>query len=289
MTDIIRVGPASASGAAKTFAEYIDMLRTRPYCAGVWDCANVGPDGSLMDVSGQGLHFTQEVSGSGDPDTDCLEFTDNVIDPTTPAIPGISAHGDVMFVRADEAGLDITGDEIYIRNNPNTSKGMTWVLWYKDGIAGTSDQLDFISKAVTDEDSFPIPADSSFVFGGSWDDHSELTFQVYDGSTSYTVLTDLGGPNFYDSVWHFVAFRFTAGVDIEIYFDGTWFSLGSAPSTINDSDARLCIMGLSWDGGTFSTLIGYQGKMTAIARYRGALSNDVIDELYAYSRDLFGV
>lgn len=224
---------------------------------GFWPFSSFNESGNAYDLSGQGRTLTMQ----NDPAYNYYNLA-----------PYVDLDGsNDWFDRTDEVGLDISGTEIFVTG---TVQGLTIGGWFWTDTLG-------VTKG----------------FAAKWNDSgvNQRAYLLYlQGSTNtarFAVSTDgtaiaaVTGASISASNWYFIVGRFTTSTDVEIFVNGTWYSLGSGPATVFDSNADLNIG--AYNNGQASTRLN--GRASLCFLCAAALPDAVVGSLWHQTRAMFGV
>lgn len=221
---------------------------------GFWPFSSVDSSVNLIDLSGQARNCTNNNTP-----------TFNVYG----LMPYATFNGsNQKFTRADEAGLDILGNEAY---PVATKKGLTVCAWMRINSFGAG-----YSGIVTKYNT--TPAQSTFFLGTNSGGPNTIEWIINSGS-NYYFPTAITGTT---TRWYFVCGRFSPSADVSLFVNGTWSSTAVAPATVNNSAAALEI-------GAAPGLNYFNGDITLVALYANYLSNTQVSFLYDQTRAGFGM
>jgi hypothetical protein len=219
-----------------------------PALRGFWPFSSISETGQYIDMSYQGRHLLNQGA------TPRGNYRDN--------IPTMVFNGTSQYLyRADEAGLDITG---------NISLGG----WFK--VSSNTALMGLMTKEVTNTTN----NDRNFglYFRG---DVAGDPFQVqfFNGTTMFsatsTVVTEV-------DKWYFVVARYTANIESYIYVSGVQTqSADTIPATINNSPAAFNI------GVRNSSVNYFHGSAALCFICAGAVPIKMINRLYSVTRTYF--
>lgn len=231
-------------------AQFLSLCGLR----GMWPLSSFNDTGNAYDLSGQSRTLTY----NGNPVYD--------YDGQAPYI-AFDGAGDYLH-RADEAGLDILGNEAYVG-----TPGLTVGGWFYLGSLAANQT--FISKY-------------SGAVNHSWTlqyltANSQSSFEISNtGADSFIVNSDDGSIEI--SKWYFNVGRFEPSTRISNYLNGIWsHNLIAIPATIRNSTANLRI-GMRSDG-----TVPLTGRASMNFLCASALSDATISFLFNQTRAMYGV
>lgn len=235
---------------ADCIAAYSMMLGLR----GLWPMSTVFTSANAIDHS----HNARTLTANGTP----------VYRST-----GITQYADYdgandWHARADEAAMDILGNEAYIGGG---QRGMTVGGWFRFGILGSVDTLIAKSNGVAQQ-SFLLVKSALNV----------ITMNIYAAGGGGGAVT-VGAGTVLADTWYFFAGRFNPSIELALFTDGVKeTNAAGLPATIFNSTADFTIGAMS---GGINKLAG----RAALCFYSAArLSDTEILSLYHISRPLFG-
>lgn len=214
-----------------------------PGLRGFWPFSSIDDAAAVHDLSGQGRNLTYAVG-----------YSLGVLG----LLPYAGFAGGGYLLRADEAGLDITGS-------------CTWGGWfYATGVAGTQG---LIGK-------WGAPGVSGayllYLSGAT------PTVIIEDGAGAFTSHP---GPAITATTWNFIAGRFTSASELAIFVNGTWARLAAGiPAALRNNAIDFRI-------GAYGNPAANQltGRAALCWLCAGAASDAVVNNLYQQARPLFGV
>ena len=240
-------------------ANAISTYLSLPGLVGFWPMSSIDSanNGDVFDLSGNGrtLSNTNTVTADYDGITPYTQYTSG------------SAN---RLVRADEAGLDILGTEVYIG-----TKGLTVGGWfYFDLVPAIAEAM--ISKYDTNANQ------------RSWFLQRRNT-----GFPQLAVSSDGTGANTFSAIsteitlqnsWSYVVGRYTPSSELAIFVNGTKdINTTTIPAAIFNSTAQLAFSGIS-----ATPIQLYSGRTSMAFLCASALSDTIIQSTYQQTRGLFG-
>lgn len=146
--------------------------------------------------------------------------------------------------RASEAGLNITG-------------ALTILAWFN------TSTNDAVARYLAQKDGYAL-----YFYNGT------LSFQAIGATSGYIS----NGAVVTNSIWHFVAARFTPSTNVKLTVDGmTYTSTATIPAALNTG------------GSAFQTGTSFAGNLALLAICAAALSDAQISQIYNATHGLFGV
>jgi len=246
-----------SNSPGNVISSYLSLMGLRAF----WPFTSINDVDQVMDLSSQGRRITG-VSPA-------IRYDDGIS-----AFPFASFNVGRYYYRDDESGLDLTGGDTIFPLA--AQKGMTcgcWVRVSETPVPGSD--LGIISKynGVGSQKSFLLYRQGV---------NNRLTFIISgDGAGVNAIASPI---DYVINEWNFVVGRFNCGNSISIFHNGSWDSnVTSIPSTIYNSTARVELGSFSGGGATWV----HQGTLYFLAAT--ALSNTIIEKLFAATRGLFGV
>jgi hypothetical protein len=239
-------------------ANMMSMYQTLPGLVGLWPMASTAiSSGNAPDLSGNGKTLTH----NGNP-----RYARAGASYLVPCIYCDGA-GDYLS-RASEADLNIIGTEGVIAT---AWRGLTIGGWFYVASGASPGYL--IGKANNTNGPYFLYATPG----------TNVLFRVRDSTdtTNYSVAE--ATVDFRDG-WHFIVGRYDPSTEVKIWVDDTTnVNTTSIPASLQSGPDNFGIMG---NGVGTGLLIGYTSFCFLTATI---LSDDMIDDLYENTRDLFGV
>lgn len=229
---------------------------------GFWPMSSVDENGDAYDLSEQGRSLSINGNPTYDYGLGIAPFLE---------MDGVGDYAD----RADEAGLDITGTEIFILP---ASRGLTIGGWFFNGRLATEEAL--IGKW---DASFPEgPANQrSYLLEKLATDR--IQFYISDDGIAQDIVTD--DVDIEEDRWNFIVGRYDPSTELALFVNGRNIpTAGTAMASIFNSTADLNVG--AHDNGAASLL---QGSASHCFLCAAQLSSQVINALYQQSRSLFKV
>jgi hypothetical protein len=238
-----RYEPQFAAGNIASMFQMLHELR------GFWPFSSINESGAILDLSGQGRTLTNTNTGRSQDAAFVAAGSFN----------GASSRCD----RADEAGLDVTGNLTIGAWMYPTSFGTNVQPISKDGAAG---QFSYhIQRLAGNAYQFQVSSDGG---GGG--------LKSIDSAGTYS-----------SQGWHFVVGRFITSTEIAIYVNGVKTSSAvGVPASIFNSNSAFSIG--SWPNGGAPQRF-WPGYMSLAFVCAAGLKDALIQNLYQQSRAAFGV
>lgn len=221
----------------------VSMSLGIPGLRGYWTLGSQDENGDTYDISGQGRTLT----GSADPvlgQTGLIAYSD------------FTRASSQSYTRADEAGLDITGN-------------LTLGCWVQFDAASTGAYVGMLTKWETDKKSYALYKSDGDVIYAAVSTDCTTTFSIGDAAANYAT-----------GKWFFVLGRFIPSTELALFVNGTWYSnTTSVPASICDSAAAFNVGNLN---GSY-----LDGRMCHAFLSAFALSDTYIEAYYAHTKALF--
>lgn len=237
---------------AHAFADAVAMLQALPGIRGIWPSSAVGASGQMQDISGNGLHLTNNnVTRFGSVDN-LAPFT---------VYNGTNQY----FNRASEAAFQITGTEAYILN-----PGLTMGGWFYFNETASAPEAMVYKVNNTDRNYYMQRRTAG-----------NIQFAVYNSNLATTVnsLDVLD-----EDTWYFVAGRFDPSTELKVWVNGnTVINTTSIPASI-DTDAADFTIGASGVPGLYMN-----GRTSLSFLCASMLSDAHINAFYQMTAPLFGI
>lgn len=219
-----------------------------PKLRGLWPVASSDENDDLYDYSEQGRRLTNTNTVALDV-TGLVSYADFI------------AANSEYFTRADEAGLDITGN-------------LTWGGWFRFDAPSTGAITGLIGK-------YGAAGQRAYMLLKT----AANTLHAYvsvDGTATVNVQSAV---TYAASTWFFIVGRYTPSTELAIFINGTWdTNVVAIPAAIFNSNAALTVGSYSVPVANF---LDGQGSLFFLCA--DALSNAIIEMLFRQSRPLFGV
>lgn len=233
-------------------SEYLNLPGLRAF----YPFTSVNESGNLLDISGQ----ARLATNTGTP----LFYTENLI--TYAKFDGATQY----FSRADEAGLDLLGNEAYI--NP-VLQGITVTAWIRLLSYAANNRGIITKNAAT-------LATSNYFLGISRNPFNTANFTVFSGANAYVVesLAPIAL-----NQWYFIAARFDPSTAIYIRTN-TAENINNVgiPASLNNVTASMLIANAS-GGGLLNC------DMTLAAICTSFVPSAMIESLFQQTRAAFNV
>lgn len=240
--------------AATTWGRVISQYLALPALRGFWPMSSANEGGNALDLSGQGRTLT---------------YTGNPTYNFTGLAPYIDLDGVGDYLtRADEAGLDVLGNEAYVG-----APGLTVGGWFRFDRENAQEGL------ICKSDGTAANRNWDLLFrGDAAGDPAQ--FAVSNGANSYTAT---GTTDLTTATWYFIVGRYVPSTSVDLWVDAAKSStVAGIPATANNSNAAFQI-------GARNGLITLDGRASLCFLCAAALSDSIITALYQHSRVLFGV
>lgn len=239
------------------------FVMSLPGLVGYWPGAvDIGAS-ELLDVSGNGLHLTR----NGDAKVG--------LDPATPfaTYTAYDGTGD-YFSHADDARLDIQGNESIIHFSDPGLVAMAWV-WLND----ISSALD---RGIISKWTVAAPPQRSYMLNVREAEGAAEFLVSGNGSASFSVVTEFD--LLLSDTWHFVAGRYATS-SIEVWLDLNYaINQTSIPSTLFNGTSVFAV------GSAFGDIFtgDMDGRIAHPVLCASRLSRLTIETFYQMTAPLFG-
>lgn len=245
-----------AKALGPTLGEFYGMFQGLPGLRGLWYPGSQDQAGALYDQSGQGRTLTYAGNPTLNTYASLIPYED------------YDGTGDAHF-RADEAGLDIIGNETTMAAS---IRGLTlggW--WWFNNNTGVQTCL---SKV--------LPGDIAYYIR-----NNAGTIQFSISNTGVALLTaSLAGT--VAGQWYFLAGRFTPSTEVKLWVNDTKVSnVTSIPATLKNSASKLVVAGFDNGAGGYNELL--TGRCAVAFLCSALLSDTLIATLFNRSRPLFSI
>lgn len=242
------MGTQQAKTQGPTLGECYGMFQGLPALRGFWPVSSVDQTGAVYDLSEQ----NRTLSNQGGP----------AYSVWNDLIPYYDLNGTTQYLnRADEAGLDVTGNlttggwfwtddltaaqGLSVKGDGVTAANTNWELFFRGDVAGDPVQLNVSSGAGT------------------------------------TTINSTNTPG--SGVWFFAVGRYTPSTELAVNLNGIWTRNTTAiPASINNSTAMFAL-------GSRNAAVLLNGRVCLGFLCAWALSDDLVSTLFNRTRPLFGV
>lgn len=232
--------------------DLISPFLALPGLRGFWPMSAFQSNGDCFDQSGNGRLLTY----NGNP-------TYNY-DGVAPYLE-LDGTGDYL-IRADEAGLDISGTETFVAA---AVRGLTWGGWFYPGRSGVFERV-FGKWGAAGSRSYDIWFTGADLFSSHISDDGTNTA---DDAAAVVAINN----------WYFVIGRFNPSTTLETFVNGIWTSTVTARASVFNSGTSLAI-GASGLGGNV-----FLGRLSLCFLCAAYLSDAIISSLFQQTRAAFGV
>ncbi len=224
-----------------------------PELRAFWPGSSFDENNQAFDLSGQGRTLANPA-----------------VVPATRSTAGLAPY--VNFVRAnsqylrrlDEAGLDVTG-------------GLTCFCWAYFDVTSMANNVGLLSKWQTTTN------DRSYLLYKT--NANQPLFNVTSLGTAGSSVS-VAGSAVTSAAWYFLAGRFTPGVELAIFINGTWVTNAAGIPAAIFSGAANFLAG-AYGGGTPTAFLG--GRMALFGLCAAAVPNAIVNAYFEQTRALFGV
>jgi hypothetical protein len=230
----------------------VSSFMALPGLRGFWPMSAFDSSGNAQDQSGHAHHLTY----NGNPTYNYTGLAPYI---------DLDGTGDYL-ARADEADLDIIGNESYMAVPGLTAGGWFWV---DDKTASRM----FINKdnPIGNQRSWQL----TYVTG------NEVRFIV---STNGLAVVTCTGADISEDAWYFLVGRFNPSTELKLWMNATTYTQAvGVPATLFNSNADLRI------GMRGNTAIPLDGRASLCFLCAALLSDAQISSLYQQTRGVFGV
>lgn len=230
------------------------LLAALPGVRGAWTMGDFDESGNQHDLSGQG----RTLWYAGNPQYGYTGLAPYL---------ALDGTGDYLW-RADEAGLDISGTESYVAA---ARRGLTVLAWVYQNAIGTAQA--YVSK-------WGGAGSYSYLLYKDASDYARFYISS-DGAASViatsTVTLDA-------TTWYFLAGRLRPSAAVDVFVNDALVSnVAGPPASCYNSGANLTLGRLSTGGSSLA------GRLSMVALCACALSDTIINQVYHWTRRMYGV
>lgn len=254
LVDILSTDFVKRNESTLAWGKAISMLRMLPGARGAWPMSSISENGTISDLAGQSRNLSRPSGG-------------------TAGLSGLAPHytfnGTTDYLmRADEAGLDITGTETTV-----DAPGLTLGGWFRFDALGAAEALISKWNGTT--------AQRSYVIQKLATDLAEIRVSLDGGSVNVSAVSSVTA--IAAAAWTFIVGRFTPSAEVAVWNNNEkTTSVAAIIASIFSGTAEFDIGRLASPGSYLD------GKASLCFLCAYALPDYIIQAFYEHTRPLFG-